>query len=300
VVKLWKKASMWCEILFYKDTSLLYRDEEDRKLKELLNGIGDEIYFAIVACIKKDKKPKDSFIKYFKKALVNAKNRSYMNVSYEKDEKDQNAKEKFLYRNFGGGGFSEPKVLKQIRRIIEKEGSDLKNEELVNRLSELLSLSEKTIREHLLFMHRNKDDGFSKAREKPSLPITMIETPEMEDDVAKMIKNELESFLDKKQERTRDVYRALFTGMCINEGIHYFRKIWPILDSEILEDYWKDPTVIPNDYDIYLKKRPLLTQGSAESRASDKLGKLKEELREAIIENHLELYSVYEHSKYQK
>jgi hypothetical protein len=295
VGKLWKKASRWCEILFYMDTNLLYRDIEDRKLKFLLNGIGDEIYLAITACIKKVKMPKNEFIKYFKQALVNAKNKSYMDISYDKD---QDGKEMFFYRNFGGGGLKEPRIIKQIRRIIKQEGRELKHEELVNRLSELLSLSEKTIHKHLLFMYNNGENDITQAKEGSSL--TTEKTPEMEDDAAEMIKDELESFLDKKREITRDLYRALFTGMCIKEGIHYFRKIWPVLDNEILEDYWKDPTVIPNDYDIYLKKRPDLKKDSAYSGASGKLKELEKELREAIIENHPEIYSLYKHSKYHK
>jgi hypothetical protein len=292
-VKLWRYASRWCMILFPRDSNLLYKDED---LDFIINGIGDEIYIAIDSCIKKDRMPKEEFLIYFKKALFIAKNKSYNEISYEKD---QDGKERFLYRKYGGGGFSEPRIMKDIRKKIKRikeEGIELTHDDLVNRLSGLLSLSEKTIRKHLLFMYRNRENDITKADENAS--ITVIKTPEMEDDAAEMIKDELENFLDEKREITRDIYRALFTGICINEGIHYFRKIWPILDSEILEDYWKDPTIVPNDYEIYMKKRPLLKQNSAGSGASDKLGKLTEELRKAIIENHPELYSVHERSKY--
>ena len=276
--QLWKFVFEWCkDYLFYKKT------EE----------MGVEIVDAVRRCAEKNKTP-EKFMEDLMPSLYNARNQSH--------------------RNEVEGALREPRIIKNIKKIIEmeeaNEGRKLTKDEKVNRIGRLIPLREKTIRFYVENMDRKFEpvdkEGNDNIESKAGHSLTAqgtVSNPQnedMEDSLAKMIKGELESFLAKKREITRDVYRALFTGICINEGIHYFRKIWPILDSEILEDYWKDPTVVPNDYDIYLKKRPDLKQGSAESGASEKLGKLTKELREAIIENHPEIYFGYKRSKYQK
>jgi len=76
-LKFWNITSIWCMKLFYKDKNLLYKDE-DKKLIKIFNGMGDEIYLAVDRILKKDKMPKEKFLIYFRKALVNAKNGSVL------------------------------------------------------------------------------------------------------------------------------------------------------------------------------------------------------------------------------
>jgi len=299
VVRLWEYASRWCKDYICKnDTELLYKEKE---LDSFLNGAGDEIYLTVDNFIKNDKIPKESFFGYFRRALINAVNNSHRDLSYKKH---QDKKEIFAYRNSGGSGIVKPKIMKEIMKRIEieerNEGRELSLDERAKRLSRVLLLSEKTLRKHLELIYKNNGNDILNPMEGRSL--TTIETNsdlQMEDSVAGIIKDELENFLNKKQERTRDLYRALFTGICINNGIKYFQKIWPILDNEILEDYWKDPTVVPKDYEIYQKKRPgRKNKNSAGEGASTNLKILTEELQKAIIEKHPEIYSKFERMIY--
>lgn len=312
-VKLWNETTMWCKKLFYKEKNLLYKDE-DKKLEKIFNGMGDEIYYAIDACIKEDKMPKERFILYFKSALINAKNLSYQNISIEE--------EKFVYRDFWKGDIAEVKIMKKIRKLMKKfeeearrelsedelvkKFDELKKDELDKKLPVSIPLTEKTLRSHLKFIYKNNGNYISEGMEGHSL--TIIERnsdPEMEDIVAKIIIDEFENFLSEHHAKVRDDYKALLTGMLIKQAkneeneytkkekkytndINYFQKIESILDSEILEDYRKEG-IVREQYEIYIIKHPGKPKNSAAKEASEKSGKLKEFLQKALREKHPEI-----------
>jgi len=75
--------------------------------------------------------------------------------------------------------------------------------------------------------------------------------------------------LDKKQERSRDCYRALFTLYCI-ENYKNFEKLYPVLDKSILEA-WQKVGKNPNQYEIYQMYHPNAKKSSADAMASTNL-----------------------------
>jgi len=72
--------------------------------------------------------------------------------------------------------------------------------------------------------------------------------------------------LDKKQERSRDCYRALFTLHCI-ENYKDFEKLYSILDGKIME-LWQKDIKMPKKYEVYQTYHPNAQKSSAEAMAS--------------------------------
>jgi hypothetical protein len=83
-----------------------------------------------------------------------------------------------------------------------------------------------------------------------------------------IIREAVKSLLNKKQERSRDCYRALFTLHCI-ESYKDFEELYSVLDKSVLETC-KDGKN-PNQYEIYLKYHPTAQKSSAEAMASKNL-----------------------------
>jgi hypothetical protein len=83
-----------------------------------------------------------------------------------------------------------------------------------------------------------------------------------------IIREAVKSLLDKKQKRSRDCYRALFTLYCI-ENCKNFEELYSVLDKNVLETC-KDGKS-PNQYEIYLKYHPKAQKPSAEAMASANL-----------------------------
>jgi len=92
----------------------------------------------------------------------------------------------------------------------------------------------------------------------------------------------VKSLLDKKQERSRDCYRALFTLYCI-ENYKNFENLYPVLDSQILE-IWQKSGKNPNQYDIYRKYHPNAQKSSAEAMASKNLSEFLNDIETYLIE----------------
>ena len=88
--------------------------------------------------------------------------------------------------------------------------------------------------------------------------------------------------LAKKQERSRDCYRALFTLYCI-ENYKDFEKLYPVLDSQILE-IWQKSGKNPNQYEIYQKYHPNAQKSSAEAMASKNLSEFLNDIETCLKE----------------
>ena len=91
-----------------------------------------------------------------------------------------------------------------------------------------------------------------------------------------LIMDSIKTALNGTQKRTRNCYRALFTGYCLDKSID-FESLTPLLDSEILGAYQQNRKK-PRLFEIYLKFHPDVKQESAEAIASklikDFLGRL--------------------------
>jgi len=79
----------------------------------------------------------------------------------------------------------------------------------------------------------------------------------------------VKSLLDKKQERSRDCCKALFTLHCIKKGI---TGLYPILDQEIIDSFYKEDKK-PKQYEVYQKYHPGIDKKSAEAQAATNLHK---------------------------
>jgi hypothetical protein len=184
--------------------------------------------------------------------------------------------------------------IKKIDEIIRMEesnaGRQLTGNEQVQRISEWLNIQEKDVRKYLKIMNMKDITGFT-YKSDSFIDTTSVE-PEKEyfsslgkSENVKCIQDAVESFLSKTQDRTRECYRALFTGYCIDKSI-YIEDLVLSFNSEILEEYQKSGKK-PKQHEIYLKFHPDVTKNSANVRASEMLKKmlgglatqLKEELK---------------------
>ena len=95
----------------------------------------------------------------------------------------------------------------------------------------------------------------------------------------------IKSVLEKKQPRTRDCYKALFTLYCINNhsNIAELEGLSSVLDIDLLEVYRKDKKK-PTQREIYQKYHSNIKDKGAEARASELLGIFLADLRQYLKE----------------
>ena len=84
-----------------------------------------------------------------------------------------------------------------------------------------------------------------------------------------MVRETVKSLLEKKQPRSRDCYKALFTLYCI-ENYKDFVRLYPVLDNKILEEWHKTDKKY-KQYEIYQKYHPNAQKSSADAMASKNL-----------------------------
>ena len=92
----------------------------------------------------------------------------------------------------------------------------------------------------------------------------------------------VKSLLVKKQERSRDCYRALFTQYCI-KNYKDFEKLYPVLDSKIMEIWQKDEKNLKL-YEIYQMYHPNVKKSSADAMASTNLREFLSDIETYIKE----------------
>jgi len=90
----------------------------------------------------------------------------------------------------------------------------------------------------------------------------------------------VKSLLDKKQARSRNCYRALFTLYCIKKGLD---GLYPILDQKIIDSFHKHGKK-PKQYKIYLKYHPEADKKSAEAEASKNLHEFLNDIKTYLKE----------------
>jgi len=291
LVRLWEKASKWCEnyILKKEKYQTIKPFSRQEELEFTFNGMGDEIFITITNFLKKDKMPQEVFIPYLYKSLVNAGLRSGKDFFSEQDEK---GRVKNCYLEIGKGGISQTRVTKEIEKKIrteeKNEGRQLTINELIPRIQRSISLREETLREYLV--ERNKkilpDTVYDDKGEKVSIFDFIpgrYSTPEddaIEDMEIEIIKDALETVLNKEKDKTKAVYREFFTLHYI-KGNKDYPRLSPVLDNELLETVKKSGK-IPTQYEIYKKHYPNVQESTAHTNASKLKDKFFADLDKAI------------------
>ena len=96
------------------------------------------------------------------------------------------------------------------------------------------------------------------------------------------VRETVKTLLEKKQKRSRDCYRALFTLYCI-EKYKDFEKLCPVLDSQILRACDKGKKK-PKRFEIYQKYHPNAQKSGAEAMASKNLSEFLNDIETYIKE----------------
>ena len=104
---------------------------------------------------------------------------------------------------------------------------------------------------------------------------------------SQIIRDAVESVLKKKQQRTKEICRELFTLYCL-DNIPDYRELLPVLDSEIIRAYQEEGKK-PLQYEIYLKYHPAVADTSANTSASVLCHSFVHDLYAAIKEKHPEI-----------
>jgi len=94
----------------------------------------------------------------------------------------------------------------------------------------------------------------------------------------------INSVLTKKQDRSRDCYKALLTLHCIDNV-----DLYPVLDSQIIEAC-RQRTEQLTQYEIYQKYHPNASKGSSEAMASKNLKELLSDLELYLKEKNPEIF----------
>jgi hypothetical protein len=103
------------------------------------------------------------------------------------------------------------------------------------------------------------------------------------------IREAVKFLLEKKQKRSRDCYRSLYTAYCIKKykDIDF---LLPVLDHEII-DIWQKSGKKPTQSEIYLKYHPEAKEDSAEKCPSNMLSDFKKDLENYLKEKNPEIFS---------
>lgn len=107
----------------------------------------------------------------------------------------------------------------------------------------------------------------------------------MEKSDMEAILSAVKSLIEKKQERSRPCYRALFTLHCIERigADKNFEILCPVLERDILEA-WQKSNTRPKQYEIYQQYHPKAKKASAEAMASKDLAEFLADIKTYLNE----------------
>jgi hypothetical protein len=273
------KTTRWCEDYFF--------------IKEKEEGIiSVELWNALQRFINNENnvpKERNKFLSYLEETLNNVKNEYY-----------NKREEKFIHISMRG-----EKKLRKIEKLIETResyyGRKLSNMEEIRLISQWQGISADKARKlidkmrmkdsEVVSLDEEKNDGMGNMHNlnlKSSFGQNISYDPI--DELIAKTKNQdfrdvveaVKSVIDKKQARSRDCYRALFTLYCINfDGIEkskVFEKLYPLLDSKIIETWQKDMKK-PLQYEIYQLYHPDASKETAENKASTYISNLLNDIK---------------------
>jgi hypothetical protein len=261
-----------------------YKDYHPQKVDDM----GLEIADVIDNFMNKDKKlnipkDKDGFYKYLNTALSNEKNASFreynendiIKIQKEKKQKLRKVKDSIRLKESQLGKKLTSSEREQIiyRFFKKQEYIDLLNSINVGSIS-YTNDDENNEIDLLNYVKTSSDDP---------LLVEYITRNNME-----AFQEVVKSLLNKKQKRSRDCYKALFTLYCIKNDL---RGLYPILDQEIIDSSHKDDKKL-KQYEIYLKYHPETDKKGAEAMASTNLHEFLNDivtcLYEIYLKNHPE------------
>jgi len=261
-----KKYLQLCEQVnkWRRDYPFLERNDF---FKKNFDNMGMEIIAIVIdrfiknEIILKKLKDKDSFFKYLNKSLNNEKKVYYrecgndtIKISKEKKRKLREVKDfiRMKERQLGRKLTYDERRKGIFEWFKKQEYVDLLNVMNVGKILDTSSNGD------------NKIDLLNYGK-------TSSDNPLLDEYITKInmeaLQEVIKSLLNKKQERSRDCYKALFTLYCIKNDL---RGLYPILDQEIIDSSHKDDKK-PNQYEIYQKYHPKAGKKSAEAMASTNL-----------------------------
>ena len=267
----WLWIQKWCK-------KHLFTDE---KKNETVDDMGEKILNVIEKLIKEDRTIKtfeelDEFIRYLKRCLENAM------AELLNDQLPESVIKAKVERYF------------QINKLIEIRERDgkLTETDRINIITNYMTKYEYTEIKNQLYHLKldyeyDNDDEDNEINLLNSQNVKSVFNNDPENrnkfDVSPEKMREAVTYIleNKRQKRTRACNRALFTALCIKEAPDYLDKLFPVLDSELLNAY-RENGVKPTLYETYLKHHPERkdsSKNSVEVNASSDLDKFLDDLK---------------------
>ena len=246
----------------------IYKWCRDYGFKRDINKMGLEIHNVICRILKDEKmlkipEDKDGFFSYFKYSFETEKGSYYrqynendiIKISKEKKSKLRKIEELIKAKKslLGRELTSDEEIQVASKWLKKKEYIDLLNSRNVGSISYTPNGGSDEI------------DGLNRF-------LTVSDDPHdiyINKTIMESIRDAAKFLLDKKQKRTRNCYKALYTLHCIKK-IKGFEMLYPVLDEEILET-WHKTGKKPTQYEIYQKYHPDAKKDSVEAMASKDL-----------------------------
>jgi len=265
--QLCKQIFLWCKDYLFKKT----------------DNMGEEIAVVTKRIMEsKEKIPSDkkSYFYYLSKALKKERKNYYRKYNTDDIKISKGMKSKI-------------RETEDVLRMKERNlGRELTKDEEIQAISDWFGISIKRAKNIVKAMETRRMDFSNNRKDENGNRIDILDSAEKSIDMEstfidpldeclikddrKNILEAVEYLINKKQERARDCYRALFTLHCI-ESYKNFEGLYHVLDKEILKN-WQKGGKEPNQYEIYQKYKPKVKQKSAEAMASANLSKFLKDI----------------------
>jgi len=296
LILLWKRMTKWCRYyLFKKQAQQIIINKKIKEGESELERTGSEIFQeefelkifeAIKRCTDKDKMPKKDFFSYLYKSLVNAKNEYYRDQLIEGSLKETRTLKRIkkIIETLKNNLRREPTQDEQIKAIHQKIPELKKEETILEYLHSMANINVKLVRETIITDNDGEELSIFDTIESQ---YSNYEKEIHDDDIAAIIKNEFEKFINRKEKKTIPYYRAIYS-LHIVKTVKNFEKLRPILDKKILEICDKGGK-LPTKYEIYMDHHEG-KESTANSTGSDMSNKFikdfEEILKKAISEKY--------------
>jgi len=245
-----------CEQIYmwYRDYMSNDADKIGLEIAEVIN------HFVKDNVISKVPQDKDEFFKYLKASIKTEKigsSRKFNEKEIIKIPKDKKRK---------------LKEVKDFIRMKESQlGRTLTTDEQIQGISKWFKITEKEAIERLELINIKyvKSLSYTDDDENKEIEVADTHSENPFDEYTTKINIEtlqeaIKFALEKRHEKVRDCYMALFTLYCIKKNL---RELYPILDKEIIDAFHRDGKK-PKQYEIYMKYHPEVDKKSAEAEAS--------------------------------
>jgi hypothetical protein len=263
--QIWEKIVLWCDKYNYLEINT--------------NEMGIEIYNVIKRLVKNNNeiiKNESEFFYILRKSMKNAEN-EYIRNNEQSLIKISKEKEQKLKR-----------VDDSIRMKESQLGRKLTNDEKIQCISkwfkkqEYVDLINSKNVVSILYTSNDGNDEIDRLNFDCTHSVDPLDEYINKTDM-KIILEAVKYLLDKKQERSRPCYKALFTLYCIKNDL---KGLYPVLDQEIIDSYSNDAKK-PTQYEIYLKYHSGIDIESAKAEASKNLHEFINNVKSYIKEKNI-------------